>query len=95
MRGKILTEAMEIINGARQDSYGRPEDAFQTIAHYWNNYLTKFEGSVMDIKPKDVALLMVLFKIARAQHKGYNKDDYIDCCGYMALAHDLAEDDNA
>ena len=91
VRGAILDEAKAIINGDRQNQYGDPEDAFETIAHYWNNYLTKFEGSVMALQAKDIALMMVLFKIARESHQG-KRDNLVDAAGYLGLAGDIADE---
>lgn len=83
-RGKILDAAKKIINGERQDQYGYPEDSFALIAKYWSTYLDR------DIKPKDVAMMMALLKIAREQHQG-RRDNLIDCCGYIALAEDVRQ----
>lgn len=84
MRGKILQEAIDIINGERQDQYGDPEDSFQTIASYWSIYL----GLADPLCPKDVALMMVLFKLARESHQG-NRDNLVDGAGYLGIAGDL------
>jgi hypothetical protein len=40
--------------------------------------------------PHDVAIMMALLKIARTQTGVYNRDDYVDAAGYIALAHRLA-----
>jgi hypothetical protein len=37
----ILKKAEKIINGERQDQYGKPEDSFGIIAEYWNAYLRR------------------------------------------------------
>lgn len=83
-RGQALRKAFEIINGERQDRYGNPEDCFNKIAEYWSAYLER------DVNPLDVANLMILFKIARAQHKG-DVDSYIDLAGYCGIAADFAK----
>ncbi len=93
-RGKILDMAKAIINGERLSQYGELEDAFETIAHYWNNYLSKYEDSILDIKPKDVALMLALMKIARETHQGL-ADNLIDAVGYLALAGDIEDDNEA
>ena len=43
---------------------------------------------------KDVAAMMVLLKIARTQAGNHNIDDYIDACGYAAIAGEIAESEN-
>lgn len=77
---EILTKAGEIISGERNARYGRSEDSFTHIAALWGDYLDR------DISPRDVAMMMVLLKIARSQHDENYTDNYVDICGYAALA---------
>ena len=81
------------INEGRSDDHGDPEDSFQRIAHFWNAYL--INTGVMDpnIQPADVAEMMTLFKIARAQSGRYNTDDYRDGAGYLSHANRLRNND--
>ena len=85
-RGAVLHEAINTINGERQDVYGSPEDSFSIIADYWTTYL----GDQMTdrITAGDVALMMTLFKIAREanQHK---RDNIIDAAGYLGIYADM------
>jgi len=100
MQNDILAEADKIINGERQEQYGKPEDAFESIASLWNAYFISilkdlqsanncfhaesWEGEFI-IKAHDVAMMMVLLKVARTN--GQKKiDNYIDIAGYAALA---------
>jgi len=85
MRGKILKEAIDIINGERQDQYGKPEDSFALIAELWTSYVKRINR---DLNAKDIALMMVLFKIAREVHQG-KVDNIIDGAGYLGIAGDL------
>jgi len=102
-RGKILEKALEIINGERQDSYGKPEDSFQLIADYWNVYLINLQKSILvkhglnldDYKlvnlltPLEVAEMMMLFKIARMAGQGKHLDNIVDLAGYAGIAGDM------
>lgn len=96
-RGHILREAYDIINGERQDVYGKPEDSFALIAQFWNTYLdsmvdlrgTRDDRSFSTIQPRDVAMLMVLFKLARYVRKG-DVDSLRDLAGYTGIAGDLS-----
>ena len=82
---RILGEALKIINGHRQDDYGSPEDSFQHIANYWNAYFKQVADYREDgLTPEDIAIMMVLFKIARLGH-GYTRDSVVDICGYAAI----------
>ena len=80
--GSLLDEAKRTITGERQDQYGAPEDSFGLIARYWTIYL----GS--PVSPRDVAHLMALLKLARAQGQGFRRDNYVDLAGYAAIAAD-------
>jgi len=86
--GKCLDEAKNIINSERQDSYGNPEDSFELIAEYWNVYLT---GKI-DLTSKDVAHMIMLFKLARCQGQSPSRDNYIDIAGYASIAADRLSD---
>ena len=83
-RSECLDKAKEIVNGARQENYGSPEKNFANIALYWSVYLSR------DIKPTDVALMMVLMKLARLENKPDHEDSWIDIAGYAANGAELA-----
>lgn len=99
-RGQVLLEAHKIINGDRQQSYGNPEDTHGVIAELWNGYMrakslsTGVVNYLTPICPKDVALMMVLFKIGRELNGAGCKDNMIDAAGYIALAADMNEQAN-
>ena len=80
--GSLLDEAKKTITGERQDQYGAPEDSFDRIARYWSVYLARSISSL------DVAHLMALMKLARAQGQGFKRDNYLDLAGYAAIAAD-------
>ena len=92
-RGLILAEALEVINGERQDTYGSPEDSFELIGDYWTVYIReKFkQNPEARITPRDVALMMTLFKIAR-EHNQAKRDNLVDAAGYIGIASDLPHD---
>ena len=84
-REEVLDKAKEIVTGARQTTYGTPEDSFTTIADLWGSYLGK------DLSPKDVAMLMVLLKVARSKGAAGYSDNYVDIAGYAACAGELTD----
>ena len=102
----ILDEARKIITGNRKDDYGTAEDSFKRIADYWNAYLChkrdKVDASAHEedlpyeflrgvyLTAKDVAMMMVLFKIAREEHS-HKHDNLTDMIGYTALANKMEE----
>ncbi len=87
---EILKKAQELITGDRNDTHG---DAFQNhaeIAEFWNIYLDKKLQPMASITAEDVALMMVLMKISRnTQGKKNNLDNFIDMCGYAAIAGEI------
>lgn len=87
-REECLRTACEIVNGARQECYGEAEDNFQTIATLWESYL-KATGCDVMIDSKDVAMMMILLKVARAAAPGIHLDNYVDISGYAACAYGI------
>lgn len=78
-RADILDEAKNITsNGRKAGEYGKPEDSFQTIARFWSGYLDR------EIKPADVAVMMILLKVARIKSGTGKKDNWVDIAGYAA-----------
>jgi len=83
-RTEILETAAKIISKDRADQYGDASENFARIARYWTMYLDT------QITRYDVAMMMTLLKIARAQANVEHTDNYIDACGYQALAAELS-----
>ena len=85
----------------RQGQYGEASDTLQLIADYWNAFLNETTGyrrdpgaSRVELTPAEVAQMMVLFKVARAQRgrqaeHGDPSDDMLDTIGYATLAADV------
>ncbi len=102
----ILEEVEKILSGARRKDYGTPKESFKRIADYWNAYLCHkrdlvdrsaheedlpyefLRGTYLDTR--DVAMMMVLFKIAREEN-GHTHDSCVDIIGYTALADEMEE----
>lgn len=97
----ILQEAHDIINGERQDQYGKPENSFQIIAEFWNVLLYEklkvaLRGVDIDIEDrcrhllnaKDIAIMMSLLKHARILGTGESRDNAKDAIGYLAIFED-------
>lgn len=92
-KSDILAEADKIIHGERNEQYGKAEDAFDNIADLWNVYIGQQWqnddgvklGYCYQLNAHDVAIMMILLKIARTQGTK-KKDNYVDIAGYAALA---------
>jgi len=78
----ILEEALELTRGSRQKDYGHPVENFTKIANLWTAYLENKDECVI-LTPKDVALMMILFKVAREQ-SGHKRDNLVDIAGYAS-----------
>ena len=84
-REEILETAKKIVSGDRDKQYGQPEDNFSDVASLWNAYLGMDELGVAD-----VAIMMILFKVARLKSSGYKSaDSWVDIAGYAACGGDL------
>ena len=87
-REYILREAARIVCGDRNAQYGEPEDSFRAIAEFWETYVRErcvTPGADVCIDEADVAMMMVLLKVART-FCATKADTYIDIAGYAACA---------
>lgn len=92
-RAEILDAAKKIVTGDREKQYGKPEDNFAVIARFWEVYLSERctdGGAEVTLNPDDVAMLMTLMKVARIMTETFKGDSYIDACGYLACAAEIA-----
>ena len=87
-RDEVLAKAGELINGDRKEDYGDAYLNHMRIAEFWNNYLE----TETKITPTDVAMMMLLVKVARLMHT-YKEDSFVDICGYAALAGEMSRAD--
>ena len=88
LKTNILKQAEETVF-QRQGTYDKPENNFWRISTLWNAY-DSIKPPGIDT-PKDVAIKMVLLKIAREvyQHKD---DNLVDAAGYLQCAQIIEED---
>lgn len=93
-RATILDAAKQCVTSDRESQYGSPEDNFKLIAEFWQLYLKGrcvSEGADICILPQDVAVMMTLLKIARIKTGTFKEDSFVDACGYLACAGELAK----
>ena len=91
-RSEILDTAYSCVCKDRNAQYGEPEDSFEVIAELWEIYLTHRHAAETTINPEDVGVMMALMKIARIATGRAKTDSYIDACGYIACASEIATD---
>ena len=87
----ILKKTEKLVSKDREDKHGNKIINHENIARLWSAYFqNKYKINII-VLPEDVANLMTLLKIARTQAGKHNLDDYIDACGYSAIAGEIAE----
>lgn len=90
-RSEILTRAAEIVNGEREQQYGKPEDNFAQIAAHWTQHVLGRYGVRIPFDGKDVAAMMIAVKLARISTGAGKGDNWIDIAGYAACGGELEE----
>ena len=84
---EILETAIKLVCKDRKETHGpNMRESFEKTANLWSNYLG------YKIKAKDVPIMMVLLKVTRAKDGAFNPDDYVDMCGYSAIAGQIDSD---
>ena len=87
-RSDILSEANACITKDRAATHGDAEDNFAAIAGGWEWWLSIREHG--PLCAFDVAMMMTLFKTARAASNKSHQDNFVDGAGYFALAGEIA-----
>jgi hypothetical protein len=83
-RSEVLQQAEKCITQDRAATHGDAEDSFALIGQLWGVWLDR------EITAYDVAMMMSLFKVARAKGNPAHADNHIDLIGYAALAAEMA-----
>jgi len=80
----ILRKAGNLITGDRAKQHGDFVKNHENIAKLFSAFINT------DVTTSDALLMMAQVKLARTKEGQHNIDDYIDACGYIALAGQLA-----
>ena len=83
-RKDCLDAAAKAVLTDRAREYGGPEDCFGLIAALWSRYTER------DISSADVAVMMILLKIARIEGNPRHADSWVDIAGYAACGAECA-----
>jgi hypothetical protein len=86
----ICRRAAELVGGDRQRTHGDKVANHANIAALWTAFLRRKLRDGATITALDVALMMVLLKVARTLTGNPNPDDYIDAAGYAGVAGEIA-----
>ena len=82
----ILNIASQLVNNDRNDQHGDMTTNHINIAKLWSSY----KG--VEFTAHEVAVMMALLKIARTKIGKVNPDDYVDACGYLGIAGEIASE---
>lgn len=80
---QFLRAGVRIVR-ARAKTHGTPNRNHTNIAALWNAYLTA-SGRDGDLAGSDVAMMMLLLKVARQFTGEFNPDDLLDIIGYAGV----------
>ena len=80
---QILNRASVLVQGQREKDYGDKKENHNNIAKLWSAYLG------ISVPAHDVALMMVLLKMARTKLGKVSRDTYIDMSAYSAIAGEI------
>ena len=83
-RSEVLRRAEHYITQDRAATHGDAEDSFALIGRLWGVWLDR------EVTAYDVAMMMALFKTARAKGNPAHADNLVDLIGYAALAAEMA-----
>jgi hypothetical protein len=91
IRGQILRDAIGLIEGDRNATYGDPVKNLTCYAQLVTAYINGLQIDQADLDAVDGAILMALVKISRiAVNKGH-RDNYVDLSAYAGIAAECAE----
>jgi len=83
-RREILERAADLVDGDRDAEYGTPQENLGRIAEFWTTYFG------FPVRADQVAVAMVLVKVARMVQTPDHPDNPVDGAGYFGLAGELA-----
>ena len=87
VRTATLQRAESLVSGDREEEHGEFWKNAYLTSKMWHGY------TGYDIQPEQVPVMLALLKIARSvgarQQDSSGKDNFVDACGYLALAAEL------
>jgi len=86
---EVCFQAATIVTSQRESAHGASVRCHRLIAQLWSDYLGE------EVKPVDVAQMMVLMKVARSKvGDPTHRDHYVDQAGYSGLAYEMVVSDD-
>lgn len=88
--GDILREVAALVDGDRNATHGDKTSSFTVIAEFWQVYLDGRKKRDDLLSARDVAMMMVLLKVARSIQGEPVRDHFLDAAGYCAIGAECA-----
>lgn len=80
----ICGHAANLVGGDRAKQNGDKRENHNNIAMLWGAY------TGYPLTAHQVAVMMILLKVARTKSGSLNRDDYVDIAGYAGVAGEIA-----
>lgn len=102
VRGQILEDARNLTEGARNKEYGPPWENHDDIARLWDEWLrirARYDGCDYEpgepycLEAADVAMMMILAKVARLGKSPEHRDSAVDIAAYAGIFHECVLDE--
>jgi hypothetical protein len=85
VHASVLDAAKAAVSGDRALNYGKPEDNFARIRDLWNTHIANLYGErAVTLNRADVAMMLILLKVARLENNPTHLDSWTDIAGYAA-----------
>jgi hypothetical protein len=85
-RTEELLNEVQLILTDRGNVYGSPETNHRRISELWSGYLDTY------ISPEQVAMCMLLVKVARLSQSSDHEDSLRDLLGYGIIFHKIVRE---
>ncbi len=82
IKKQIIEEASKVVSN-REFTHGECVENNKNIAELWTAYLG------VPLTADEVAIMMILLKVARTKSNPKHKDHYVDMLGYAAIAGEI------
>lgn len=89
LANEMLKHTAELVGGERANDYGDKLTNHTRIADLWNYWLIN-QGKRADITSYDVAMMMLLLKVARLMNTPGHRDSHVDIAGYASILEEIS-----
>jgi len=95
---EMLEQTISLVGGQRAKDYGDKTTNHERIAKLWNMWFDETRSSYNSheltpngsVSAYDVAMMMLMVKIARLMHSPGHEDSHIDIAGYASILEEIS-----